>query len=105
MPPPWACPPPPAGALSSLGFGAAPCRGSRGATQGRSRARLRLHPFGCSEAARARPPPPNLLLGAVLARARFAARELAPLRVFRSGSRGSLRGQVEVVVSSRRRAA
>jgi len=59
----------------------APRRGGRGATQGRSRARLRL---------RARPPPPNLLLGAVLARARFAARELA---------RGSLRGQVGVVVS------
>jgi hypothetical protein len=51
----------------------------------------------------ARPPPPNLLLGAVLARARFAARELAPLRVFRSGSRGRLRGQVGVVVTLRRR--
>jgi len=31
------------------------------------------------------------------------ARELAPLRVFRSGSRGSLRGQVGVVVGLRRR--
>jgi hypothetical protein len=49
----------------------------------RSRARLRL---------RACPPPPNLLLGAVLARARFAARELA---------RGCLRGQVGVVASAR----
>jgi hypothetical protein len=59
---------------------AAPCRWVRGEALSRSRARLRL---------RARPPPPNLLLGAVLARARFAARELA---------RGSLRGQVGVVV-------